>query len=177
MNTKRHMNLKHVLLALLCATLLSACGFKLRGAVDLPYESIYISLPESDTLRAKLIRNIRAGSKTNVTDSAINSQATFAITGDYLTKDILSLNSAGRVREYQLVRTLNFRVADAAGRELIPPGQIIVRRDITFDDSQVLAKEAEEQLLKRDMEDDLVQQILRRLAASKPEFAPAQKAN
>ena len=77
------------------------------------------------------------------------------------------------MREYQLVRTFGFRVSDANGRELIPPGEIVIRRDITFDDSQVLAKEAEEVLLMRDMEDDLVQQLLRRLAASKPDFVPA----
>lgn len=175
MNIKR--NMKQLWLVLLCATLLSACGFKLRGEVDLPYSSLYIALPESNTLRAKLARSIRAGSKTVVADSAGEAQATFAITRDFMSKDILSLNSAGRVREYQLIRTFDFRVADATGRELIPPGQIVVRRDITFDDSQVLAKEAEEVLLVRDMEDDLVQQVLRRLAASKPEFAPAQKAD
>jgi LPS-assembly lipoprotein len=76
------------------------------------------------------------------------------------------------VREYQLVRTFGFRVYDPLGRDLIPPGQIVVKRDITFDDSQVLSKQAEEILLVRDMEDDLVQQLLRRLAASKPEFTP-----
>lgn len=166
-------SLKILALVLFCSTLLPACGFKLRGAVDLPYSSIYIALPESNTLRAKLARSIKAGSKTVIAGNAQESQATLSITGDSTAKNILSLNSAGRVREYQLVRTFGFRISDTSGRELIPPGEIVIRRDITFDDSQVLAKEAEEVLLMRDMEDDLVQQLLRRLAASKPEFAPA----
>jgi LPS-assembly lipoprotein len=161
--------------ALLCALLLSACGFHLRGVVDMPYSSLYIALPESNSLRAKLARNIKAGSKTVVADSAKESQAVIGITGDSMVKNVLSLNSAGRVREYQLVRTFSYRVYDPEGRDVIPPGQIVVKRDITFDDSQVLSKQAEEVLLVRDMEDDLVQQLLRRLAASKPEFAPAKK--
>ena len=157
--------------ALLCATLLSACGFQLRGKADLPYSSLYIALPEANTLRAKLARSINAGSKTALAGSAIGSQAILGITGDNTVKNILSLNSAGRVREYELVRTFGYRVHDPAGRDLIPPGQIVVKRDITFDDSQVLSKQTEEGLLIRDMEDDIVQQLLRRLAASKPDFA------
>lgn len=158
--------------ALLCATLLSACGFQLRGEVDLPFRSLYIALPEANTLRAKLARNIKAGSKTAIADNAKESQAILGVAADSTVKNVLSLNSAGRVREYQLIRTFAYRVYDPLGRDLIPPGQIVIRRDITFDDSQVLSKEAEEGLLIRDMESDLVQQLLRRLAAAKPDFAP-----
>lgn len=173
MNMKRSFTV--LVTALLCATLLSACGFKLRGEADLPYSSLYIDLPESNTMRAKLARSIRTGSKTTLGSSAKESQAVLGITGDITVKNILSLNSAGRVREYQLVRTFGFRVYDPAGRDLIPPGQIVVRRDLSFDDSLVLSKQAEEGLLIRDMEDDVVQQLLRRLAASKPDFAVAKK--
>lgn len=161
--------------ALLCATLISACGFQLRGKADLPYTSIYIALPEADSLRAKLVRSIKAGSETALAENAGESQAILGVTGDSMDKNVLSLNSAGRVREYQLVRTFSFRVHDSAGRDLIPPGTIVVRRDITFDDAQVLSKQTEENLLIRDMEDDIVQQLLRRLAASRPDFTPEAK--
>ena len=167
--------MKRFLIVFLCSTLLAACGFQLRGAVEMPYSSLYIDLPESNALRAKLARNITAGSKTMLASSANTSQAILSITGDNLAKNVLSVNSAGRVREYQLVRTFTFRVYDPAGSDLIPPGRIVVRRDITFNDSQVLSKQDEENLLIRDMEDDLVQQLLRRLSASKPEFASAGK--
>lgn len=174
MNMKR--SFSAFVITLICATLLSACGFHLRGEVSLPYSSLYIDLPESNTLRAKLARSIKAGSRTTLGNSATESQAVLAIAGGSMVKNILSLNAAGRVREYQLVRTFSFRVHDASGRDLIPPGQIVVRRDITFNDAQVLSKQAEEGLLIRDMEDDVVQQLLRRLAASKPDFAAAKKA-
>lgn len=170
------MNMTRILTAMICATLLSACGFQLRGAVDMPYSTLYVALPEANTLRAKLARIINAGSNTRLVGSSREAQATLGISGDRTSKNVLSLNSAGRVREYQLVRTVSYRVYDAQGRDLIPPSKIEIRRDITFDDSQVLSKEAEEALLIKDMEDDLVQQILRRLAASKPEFAAAPEA-
>ncbi len=166
------MKMKRNLFALICVSLLAACGFQLRGAVQMPYSTLNIALPESNTLRAKLSRAVTAGSNTQLVDTAKESQAILGITGDSIVKNVLSLNSAGRVREYQLVRTVSFRVYDPLGRDLIPPGQIVIRRDITFDDSQVLSKQAEEHLLIKDMEDDLVQQLLRRLAASKPDFAP-----
>lgn len=157
-----------IALATLFALLLSACGFQLRGSYSLPFDSLYISLPETNELRAVLKRNITASTQTRIADDAKSAQAILAITGDRQVKDILSLNSAGRVREFQLVRTVGFRVHDAANRDLVPPGQIVLRRDISFSDTQVLSKEAEEGLLWRDIQEDLVQQLLRRLAAARP---------
>jgi LPS-assembly lipoprotein len=61
---------------------------------------------------------------------------------------------------------VSYRVHDGKGRELVAPGEVVLRRDITFDDSQVLAKEQEEILLVRDMQSDAVQQLLRRIAAA-----------
>ena len=50
-----------------------------------------------------------------------------------------------------------------------------LNRDLTYSDSDVLAKTQEEDLLWRDMENDLIQQLMRRLAAAKPDFpAPAE---
>jgi len=83
-------------------------------------------------------------------------------------KVILSLNSQGRVREYLLTYTLVFKVRDSKDGELLPPTDISLKRSIAFNENQTLAKESEEVLLYRDMQSDLVQQILRRLTAIKP---------
>jgi len=168
-------NLRNLLLPVLCALLVSACGFQLRGSVDLPYSSLYIALPESSPLRAKLVRVIGASSKTVLTDEAKGSQAILGLVGDTFTRNILSLNAAGRVTELELVRTFAYRIYDPSGRDLIPPAQIVLRRDVTYDDNALLSKQAEEVLLVKDMENDMIQQLIRRLAASKPEFAPAAK--
>ena len=158
------------LLTLLAAvTILSACGFRLRGSFDtpLPFDTLHIAQPETSELHAALKRSIEATGKTRIVKEAKDAQAVLSVLGDSQQKNILSLSAAGRVREFQLVRTFGFRLHDPKGRDFMPPGTIVVRREITFSDEQVLSKESEEALLWRDMQVDLVQQLLRRLAAAK----------
>jgi LPS-assembly lipoprotein len=152
---------------LLIVFALSACGFQLRGLYNLPFNTLYIAQPESSELRASMKRAIEASSKTRVVGAAKDAQATLTILGDSQQKNILSINSAGQVREYQLVRLFTFRLTDAKGGVFVPVSNIRITRDITFSDADVLAKNAEETLLWRDMQNDLVQQLLRRLAAAK----------
>lgn len=161
-------------LFIVCLTLaLSACGFHLRNSASLPFKSLYIALPATSELRATIARNIAASSDTKIVDSAAESDAVLTITGDTQVKNILSISAAGRVNEYQLVRTFSYRVHDKAGIDLQAPAQIVLRRDVSYSDDQVLSKEAEEVLLRRDMQNDLVQQLLRRLAAAKLLPAPS----
>ncbi len=157
-------------IVLLACLLLTACGFQLRGSYSLPYDTLYIALPETNALRATLKRNIEASTQTRVVSEAKEAQAVMTIIADVPAKIILSINSAGRVAEYQLVRNFTFRLADSKGGELLPASTINIHRDITFNDAEVLSKESEETLLWRDIEHDLVQQLLRRLAA-KPKVA------
>jgi len=97
-----------------------------------------------------------------------SAQVTLTIVGDSQAKNVLSLDTSGKVREFQLVRTLSFGVHDAAGRDWLPAAQVVVRRDMYFSDQQILAKEAEEIQLWRDMQGDLAYQMMRRLAAARP---------
>ncbi|OHC70321.1 MAG: hypothetical protein A2045_13465 [Rhodocyclales bacterium GWA2_65_20] len=159
------------LLPITVTLLLAACGFQLRGAYTLPFDTLHITLPEIAPLHALLKRNIEASTRTRIVDDAKSAQAILTVTGDAPEKKVLSLNSAGQVREYELVRIFSFRIHDSANRDLMPPGRIVIRREITFSDAQVLSKESEEVLIWRDIQDDLVQQLLRRMAAakSKPE--------
>ena len=150
---------------------LTACGFQLRGSYSLPYESIYIGVADVSVIGAGLKRQIRA-SGTRLADSAKDAQATFLQTAEAKEPIILSLSSAGRVREKRLRYRYGYRVVDDKGRDLVAPGVIELNRDVTYADSDVLAKTQEEELLWRDMEGDLVQQLMRRLAATKP-TAPA----
>ncbi len=146
---------------------LSACGFHLRGAQQLPFESLYLGISEYSELGAALKRNIRAAGGTRLTDKPEDAQAVLAVVGEARERIILSLSAAGRVRELQLRYRFIFRVHDNKGKEFVPQSEIVLKRDLTYDDSVVLAKEQEEVLLYRDMQNDLVQQIMRRLAAAK----------
>lgn len=165
--------MKRLLVPLLLCFLVAGCGFQLRGSAQLPFSTLNIALPESSALRAEMARTITSSSQTRIVDDPQQAQAVLSVLTDTQSKHILSLNSAGRVREYELVRNFAFQVTDPAGQSLIPRSQIVMRRDITFNDDQVLSKEAEETLLWRDMQTDLLQQLLRRLAAAK--LKPVQK--
>ena len=155
------------------AAVLSGCGFQLRGSggsYTMPFHSIYVGFPDNSALGTELKRNLRAGDVV-IADKAEGAEAQFVVLGENRGKSILSLNSLGRVREYLLTYTLSFSVRDPKGVELLAPAEISLRRNMAFDETQVLAKESEEALLYRDMSADLVQQIMRRLAALRP--APA----
>ena len=80
---------------------------------------------------------------------------------------ILSLGAGGRVREFQLRYRVQYRLTDEKNREHIPMTEIVLKRDYSFNDEQALSKESEEALLYRDMRNDAVQQLVRRLQAAK----------
>ena len=156
----------------------AACGFQLRGQAKLPFETLYVAVPEISPLGIELKRNIIAGTHTRVVNDPAQAQAILDLVSEERGKSILSFDTAGRVREFQLRYRLSFRVRDARGRDYLPQNEIRVTRDISFGDAQVLSKESEEQLLFRDMQKDVVEQILRRLAAAPAEpisFEPAAK--
>ena len=160
--------LRFLLLGML-AGLISACGFQLRGSYSLPYESLFIGMADYSVIGAGLKRAIRATGSTRLAERADEAQATFMPTAEAREPVILSLSSAGRVREKRLRYRFGYRIVDPKGRDLVLPGTVELFRDITYADSDVLAKTQEEDLLWRDMENDLVQQLMRRLAASKPQ--------
>ncbi len=147
--------------------LLSGCGFRLRGTAEVPFETLYVP-GASGGLALDLKRNIETGTRARVVDDPKAAQALLQFTEESRSKEILSLTAAGRVREFQLRYRVGFRVVDGKGGEFVPASVIHLTRDVTFNDAEILAKEQEEQLLFRDMQSDMVQQILRRLAAAKP---------
>ena len=156
--------MRPLVLALLL--LLAGCGFRLRGTAEVPFETLY--LPNSDSgIALDLRRYVQAGTRARVVDDAKGAEAILAFTEETREKNILSLTGAGRVSEFQLRYRVGFRVHDGKGGDYVPLTSIALTRDITFSDTDVLAKEAEEQLLFRDMQSDMVQQIMRRLAASR----------
>jgi LPS-assembly lipoprotein len=153
-------------LILVLAFALSACGFQLRGSYNLPWETLHIGLPENNELYFQIKRGVEASSQTRVVTEAKQASASLVVLRNDQHKSILSLSAKGLVREFQLTRTFMYRVQDASGKELIPASQIILQRDMTFDDERIFAKEAEEAMIWREIQTDLVQQLLRRLAAS-----------
>lgn len=151
--------------ALVVAAIVGGCGFQLRGSATLPFKTI--SVPGNTQLGTELQRTIAAGTNAEVVAADANPQAILALQGESRERLILSLNAQGQVTEYELRYRVAFRVHSPKGMDFIPASQIVLRRPITFND-QVLAKEEEAELIYREMRRDMVQLIMRRLAAAKP---------
>ena len=153
------------LAAFVAAALVTGCGFHLRGSSTVPFETLYIPNAKSG-VALEMKRNIEAGTNAKVVDDPKVADAILELTGEAREKVILSLTGTGRVREFRLRYKVGFRVHDGKGNEYVPQSTLELTRDVSFNDADVLAKETEEQLLYRDMQGDMVQQIMRRLAAA-----------
>ena len=153
-------------LTLVLALLLSGCGFQLRGTADLPFKTIYLPPASQPGVALDLRRNIQAGTRTTVVDDPKNAEAVIEFTQESRNKVILSLTGGGRVSEFELQYRVSFRVHDNKGGEFVPPSTVFLKRAVTFSDTDVLAKEREDQLIYRSMESDMVQEIMRRLEAA-----------
>jgi LPS-assembly lipoprotein len=168
--------MKKIGLAFVFSVLVGGCGFHLRGEAALPFETLNISFPnDAFQMGTELKRAITSGSKTQVVDNAADAQAILQVVGNQREKVIFSLTSAGRVSGYTLRYRFVFRVHDGKGHDFIPQSEIVLIREMTYSDAQVLAKEVEEQTLYRDMQHDMAQQVMRRLAAAKVEKTDGQK--
>jgi LPS-assembly lipoprotein len=161
------------IILLLAALSLAGCGFQLRGTADLPFKTIYMPPATQPGVALDLRRNIQAGTRTTVVDDPKLAEAVLEFTQESREKVILSLAATGRVREFELQYRVSFRVHDNKGGEFVPSSTVLLTRAVTFNDTDILAKEREDQLIYRSMETDMVQQILRRLEAAQPPRAGA----
>jgi LPS-assembly lipoprotein len=147
---------------------LAGCGFALRKAPNFPFTTLFSPLSETSPVGVELKRSLESSGKVRViTDNRYldEAQVILEVLGDAREKTVVGLNASGQVREFELRMRFRFRLRSAKGKELIPETEILQKRDISFNESAVLAKEAEEGLLYRDMQSDIVQQIMRRLSA------------
>ncbi|MBA3773299.1 MAG: hypothetical protein H0X13_12675 [Ramlibacter sp.] len=149
------------------ALVLAGCGFALRQAPTFAFATIYIAT--TSPVGRELGRSIGNGDSVKVIQSgaADAAQVVLDVLAEQREKVVVGLNASGQVREFQLRSRFKFKLRTPQGKELIPETELLQQRDISFNESAVLAKEAEESLLYRDMQTDIVQQLMRRLAAVK----------
>ena len=164
------------LLTVMCA--LAACGFHLRGAVEVPAalkETRIVGIAEFSALGLQLKKVLTSAGSTVLAANA-KSASTLTISNELYDRRVLSVDAQGRVAEYELMYSFNFQVTDLAGAMLVPGQKIELSRDFRFDPNNVLAKDAEEKQIRADMIDFAVRQLMRRIDAHlkrKAEHAPA----
>ena len=158
---------------------LTGCGFALRQAPKFAFESIQVAGYENTVVSRALqqalvssgISVVNASSATRgaagSSPAAVPPQVVLQVLQDRHERAVSGQTDAGQVRELTLRGRFRFRLSTPAGKYLIEETELLIERDITFSETAALAKAAEEQLMFRDMDGDIVQQVLRRLAAVK----------
>jgi len=159
---------RRVLVALAASLFVGSCGFQLRGQASYAFRSIYVNAPAYPALAAELRRSLTGAGSASVTETPAGAQVIIDVTLVADDKQVLSLSPGGRVQEYVLAKAVSFQLRDPDGREWLKPADILVRRTYTYDDTERLAREIQEQRLLKDMQVDAVQQIVRRLQAARP---------
>ncbi len=160
-----------VVLLIVATAMMSACGFQMRGLAKYEFATVHIQPPISAALggpSAPVVPDVIEGLLRNgVQVKAKIDEADFSIRFQQVSFDkrVLSLSGSGRAREFELEYRILYEFVDARQRVWGEPGEITIRRDFSFSESQALAKEAEERQLIRDMQLDAASQILRRLQA------------
>ena len=154
------------LFGLLSMGSLMACGYRLRGMVDLPYKAIAITGNPSPPMRADLQKVILTGTDAKVAINPKDADLILEITNDISGREILAYNSSGQISAYRLNIRVGFRAFDTAGGEIVPDSEIYITRDMDFSVSTVLATDVQQQQFLTSMRSDLAVQILRRVAGS-----------
>ena len=153
--------------ALLFITIVSliGCGFHLRGTSDVSFSSIFI---QGNTLT--ISKNLTKSLSTNgvkVLNSAEGAELLLEMVGEESEKRILSLAGKGTVNEFELYYRVHYR-SKLAGAELWSQVQTVeARRDFTYSDANLLAKQGEEKRLNENMQQDVISNLTRRLSALK----------
>jgi LPS-assembly lipoprotein len=155
---------------LLCVLLLTlaGCGFGLRQPAQYAFSSLYSSVAPNSPLGIELRRQLLAGGQLDYItepERQKDAQVLLDVYSEQRVKTVVGVSATGQVREFQLRLILKFRLRSALGKELIPETELVQQRTMSYSEAFALSKEAEEVLLYRNMQGDMVQQILRRLAA------------
>ena len=163
---------KRTLLAAMALTpLLGACGFRLRGVPNFVFSSIYVQAGRGSPVGVLLRRNLDSSSDNLVVvkdpESPDTAEVICQIVSEQAQRVIVGSNVAGQVREIELRLIVKFSLRTPGGDEVIEPTEIRQIRNVTYNETVALSKAAEEEMLNKDMRNDIVQQIIRRLAAVK----------
>lgn len=158
-----------LLTLLFTAVLLAGCSFHLRGQAGMPFDTLYLDAANPNTPFIKELRRNLEANKVKLVNTSGEADVVLNIVSETSDKQILSLSGSGRVNEFQLFYRVSVRAYDLKQQDWIPSEEIVLHRDFPYDDSNVLAMEAEETLLYQSIRSDMVQQIVRRLGRAKPQ--------
>lgn len=161
--------IRRAMLGLIAAAPLSsliACGYRMRGMVDVPFKAIAITGNPSPPLRADLQTAILTGTDVKVAINPKDADLVLEVNNEINGREILAYNSNGQISAYRLTIRVTFRAYDITGGDIVPESEIYMTRDMDFSNTTVLATDAQQAQFITIMRKDLAVQILRRISAA-----------
>jgi len=162
-------HIRRTLLSLIITAPLSgliACGYRMRGMVDLPFKVIAVTGNPSPPLRADLQTAILTGTDVKVAINPKDADLILEVTNEINGREILAYNSNGQISAYRLTIRAMFRAYDVAGGDIVPESELYMTRDMDFSNTTVLATDVQQQQFLTLMRKDLAVQILRRISSA-----------
>lgn len=148
------------------ATLVTGCGFQLKGALRIPaeMERTYIAADDRHSLFYRQLRNELQAAGVSVVDTAAESTATLSVLYDETDQRVLSVSARNVPTEYEVYYTIQYAI-DVGTSGLMPTRELTITRDYTYDSRLVLGKAREEELLRKAIVEDLVRIVLKQVSA------------
>lgn len=154
-------------LILLILPTISACGFKLRGPIELPPEigSLFVQAPPESRVRDPIIQQLRS-SQIQVADEPDHTCAIIRISDERHSSRVIAVDRNNKALARELHYRLTFDLVTTGGVQLVPPQTLELTRSYEDSDRGVLGKQLEAELLHEEMLTDAAKQILSRLRAA-----------
>jgi len=156
--------------AIAATLLLQGCGWHLRGSQSLPPElqTLHLQTASDNSTFARALKRSLKASDVTLTDSAAGAPYSLTVSSISNTSRTLSVTSSARIAEYEITSSLTYSVSNIEGDQLVTPTLLRTEKTYLYNSSNATSAFEEEALLRKEMERDLVQQLIRRYRAIKP---------
>ena len=150
--------------SLVLISLLAGCGFHLQKAFTVPteMERTYIATEDRHSLFYRELRRQLQVAGVQLVDIPGDATATLTISVDITNQRVLSVSTRNVPTEYEVFYSIEYGV-DVGDTNLLRRQFITLTRDYTYDETLVLGKAHEEQLLREAIAKDLVRIVLKQL--------------
>ncbi len=148
---------------LLLVLIVSACGFQLRGKIELPAKMAKVYIQSDNPSLAGQLGQALKVSGAKIIKNREQATAILKISNVSNRKKVRSVGGAGRAREFRLIYTVSVEIKDAAARIIMKKQTATLIRDFSFNESQVVGKSVEESIIREEMQRQMISTLLRRI--------------
>ena len=145
-------------------SLLSACGWRMRGKVNLPYSKILVSGVMTPEFKNDLQMVLRSND-IQIVNQVKDAEVVLEIITEQNAKQVLSYNASGQITAYRIISRVAFKVFNTSGVEIFPESDIFLTRDLDFNPANIQSFDYMVNEVVKNMRADIVVQMLRRMSS------------